>query len=255
MQAGPNHFADDSGNQSVPRRTLRTVGPLVLVGMGERRARADLRAVLSQHGMRVLESDSGSDTLSLATSYNPDLILLGLQLPDCDAVHLTTTLRTWTVAPILIVSGPCEESERIAVLDAGANVALTKPFGTSELLARIRVWMRHTQRSQRAVLSSTLDVGPMRIDFDRRLAFLDGRHVRLTPMQYRLFATMMRNAGKVMTREQILVAVWGPGYTREKQYLRVYMGQLRRKFEIDAAEPRYFVTERHVGYRLRTECL
>ena len=117
--------------------------------------------------------------------------------------------------------------------------------------SRIRVWLRHTQRAAADSLSSVLDVGPLQIDFDRRLAFVSGREVRLTPTQYKLFATLMRNAGKVMTHEQILFGVWGPAYTRETQYLRVYMGQLRQKFEEEPARPRYFLTEPGVGYRLR----
>jgi two-component system KDP operon response regulator KdpE len=153
----------------------------------------------------------------------------------------------------LILSARDEESEKVAALDAGANDYLTKPFRTAELLARIRVWLRHTQRASADALGSVLEVGDLRIDFAKRLAFVGGQEVSLTPTQYKLFATLMRNAGRVLTHEQILFSVWGPAYTKETQYLRVYMGKLRQKFEVDPARPRYFVTELGVGYRLRAD--
>src|SRR5580704_17929331 len=201
----------------------------------------------------VLVAQTGSETLVQASGHNPDLVVLDYVLPDMDGIQVTTKLREWTAAPILILSARDEESEKVAALDAGANDYLTKPFRTAELLARIRVWLRHTQRASVDTLSSVLDVGELRIDFGRRLAFVAEREVRLTPTQYELFAALMRNAGKVLTHEQILFTVWRPAYTKETQYLRVYMGKLRQKFEKDPARPRYFVTESGVGYRLRTE--
>ncbi len=227
--------------------------PLVLLVEDDRRMRKYLRETLADQRLRVVETETGAEALAQASSHNPDLVVLDFSLPDLDGVQVTTRLRDWSAVPILIVSARDEQAEKVAVLDAGANDYLTKPFATSELLARIRVWLRHTQRAHVASLSSTLDVGPLRIDFDRRLAFVGGREVRLTPTQYKLFATMMRNAGKVLTHEQILFAVWGPAYTRETQYLRVYMGQLRQKFEDDSARPRYFITEPSIGYRLRED--
>ncbi len=229
------------------------VTPLVLLVEDDRRMRKFLRQTLAEQRLRVVETETGAEALTQASSHNPDLVVLDFSLPDLDGVQVTTRLREWTAVPILIVSARDEPSEKIAVLDAGANDYLTKPFATGELLARIRVWLRQTQRAHAASLGSQLDVGPLRIDFDKRLAFVDEREVRLTPTQYKLFATMMRNAGKVLTHEQILFAVWGPAYTRETQYLRVYMGQLRQKFEYDSARPRYFITEPSVGYRLRAD--
>jgi two-component system KDP operon response regulator KdpE len=227
--------------------------PLVLLVEDDRRMRKYLRATLSDQQLRVVETETGSEALVQAAAHNPDLVVLDFALPDIDAIQVTKRLREWTVAPILILSARDEEQEKVAALDAGANDFLTKPFATGELLARIRVWLRHTQRAAADSLNSVLDVGPLRIDFGRRLAFVGGREVRLTPTQYKLFATMMRNAGKVMTHEQILFTVWGPAYTRETQYLRVYMGHLRQKFEEDPARPRYFITEPGVGYRLRID--
>ena len=227
--------------------------PLVLLVEDDRRMRKYLRATLGDHRLRVVETETGAEALTQAAAHNPDLILMDYGLPDIDGVQVTAKLRTWTAAPILILSVRDEEHDKILALDAGANDFLTKPFSTGELLARIRVWLRHTQKASADALSSVLDVGPLRIDFARRLAFMGTREVRLTPTQYKLFATLMRNAGKVMTHEQILFAVWGPAYTRETQYLRVYMGHLRQKFEEDPARSRYFLTEPGVGYRLRND--
>jgi two-component system, OmpR family, KDP operon response regulator KdpE len=227
------------------------LAPLVLLVEDDRRMRKYLRTTLADQQLRVIETETGGEALAQAAAHNPELVLLDYGLPDIDGIQVTTKLRQWTAAPILILSVRDDEHDKIAALDAGANDFLIKPFGTGELLARIRVWLRHTQRAAADSLSSVLDVGPLQIDFGRRLAFVSGREVRLTPTQYKLFAMLMRNAGKVMTHEQILLGVWGPAYTRETQYLRVYMGQLRQKFEEEPARPRHFLTEPGVGYRLR----
>jgi two-component system KDP operon response regulator KdpE len=234
-----------------PPNATPVVMPLVLVVEDDRRMRKYLRTTLADQRFRVVDAESGSEGLIQASGHNPDLVILDFGLPDFDGIQVTTKLREWTAAPILMLSARDEEHDKVAALDAGANDYLTKPFGTGELLARIRVWLRHTQRASADSLGSTLEVGELRIDFGRRLAFVGDREVRLTPTQYKLFGTMMRNAGKVLTHEQILFSVWGPAYTKETQYLRVYMGQLRQKFEEDPARPRYLVTEPGVGYRLR----
>jgi two-component system KDP operon response regulator KdpE len=208
---------------------------------------------LADQRLRVVDAQTGAEALVQASGHNPDLIVLDFVLPDMDGIQVTTKLREWTAVPILILSARDEESEKVAALDAGANDYLTKPFRTAELLARIRVWLRHTQRASPESLSPVLEVGDLRIDFGMRLAFVGDQEVRLTPTQYKLFAALMRNAGKVLTHEQILFTVWGPAYTKETQYLRVYMGKLRQKFEKDPARPRYFVTESGIGYRLRVQ--
>jgi two-component system, OmpR family, KDP operon response regulator KdpE len=235
-----------------PEDGAASVMPLVLVVEDDRRMRKYLRATLADQRFRVVDAETGAEALVQAQGHNPDLILLDYGLPDIDGIHVTTKLREWTPAPILMISARDEEYDKVAALDAGANDYLTKPFGTGELLARIRVWLRQTQRATSDSLDSNLEVGTLRIDFSRRLAFVGEREVRLTPTQYKLFGTLMRNAGKVLTHEQILFTVWGPAYTKETQYLRVYMGQLRQKFEEDPARPRYLITEPGVGYRLRT---
>ena len=250
--SGPalEHDPPPGGAPSVP---TTAVSPLILVVEDDRQMRRYLRTTLTEQHLRVLETETGTEALAQASAHNPDLVLLDYGLPGVDGIQVTTKLRAWSAAPIVILSACGEEFEKIAALDAGANDYLTKPFGTAELLARIRVWLRHTQRAPGDSLSSVLDVGPLRIDFEKRLAYADGREVRLTPTQYKLFATMMRHAGKVLTHERILFTVWGPAYTRETQYLRVYMGQLRQKLEREPARPRHFVTEPGVGYRLRAD--
>jgi two-component system KDP operon response regulator KdpE len=212
-----------------------------------------LRSTLAERDLRVIEAQSDAEALAQAADHEPDLVLLDYEVPDVGGIGVTVKLRESTAAPILVLSARHEESEIVAVLDAGANDYLTKPFSTGELLARIQVWLRHTRSVSPEAHSATLEVGDLRIDFGRRLAFLRGVEVRLTPTQYKLFAAFMRNAGKVMTHEQILLSVWGPAYVRETQYLRVFMGRLRKRFEVDPARPRFFVMEPGVGYRLRVE--
>ena len=252
MNASPVTTTHDSEPPPPPEESTRPVMPLVLIVEDDARMRKYLRSTLADQRFRVVDAETGSQALVQAAGHNPDLVVLDFVLPDFDAVHITTKLREWTPAPILILSAHDEEHDKIAALDAGANDFLTKPFGTGELMARIRVWLRHTQRADSDSLESVLELGDLRIDFARRVASVRGREVRLTPTQYKLFGVMMRNAGKVMTHERLLIAVWGPAYSKETQYVRVYMGQLRQKFERDPTQPRYFLTEAGIGYRLRT---
>ncbi|MCL2448254.1 MAG: response regulator [Polyangiaceae bacterium] len=233
--------------------TRRPPMPVVLVAEDDARMRRYLRATLADQNFRVVDAETGAQALSQASGHNPDLVVLDFELPDFDAIAVTKRLREWTAAPIVVLSVHDAEREKIAVLDAGANDFLSKPFSTGELLARIRVWLRHTQRSEADPLESSLEVGNLRMDFEKRLVTVRGREVRLTPMQYKLLGVMMRHAGKVLTHEQILFMVWGPAYTKETQYLRVYMGKLRQKLEDEPARPRYFITEPGVGYRLRSD--
>jgi two-component system KDP operon response regulator KdpE len=244
---------NDSTIPEAPPGPPRSMMPLVLVVEDDSRMRNYLHSTLSDQRFRVLDAGTGSEGLILAAGHNPDLVVLDFALPDVNGVHVTTRLREWTPTPILILSAHDDARDKVAALDAGANDYLIKPFATSELLARIRVWLRHMQRAGADSLHSVLDVGVLRIDFERRLVFVSGREVRLTPTQYKLFGVMMRNAGKVLTHEQLLFMVWGPAYTKETQYLRVYMGKLRHKLEQDPARPRYFITEPGVGYRLRAD--
>jgi two-component system KDP operon response regulator KdpE len=225
--------------------------PLILIVDHDRRMRKYLQTVLTHQRFRVVEAETASEGVSEVTGHDPDLVLVGHGVPGLDGIHVTTRLRKWTVAPIMIVSARNEESEKIATLDAGANDYVTKPFRTGDILARIRVWLRATRPAPPKTVDSNVSVGPLRLDSERRRAFLGACEVSLTPTQYKLYELLMQNADKVLTHEQILFTVWGPGYTKDVQYLRVYMSQLRQKFESDPTRPLYFTAEKGIGYRLR----
>ncbi len=223
-------------------------GPLVLVIEDELPVRRFLRAALAGHGYRVVEAGGVREAEQLAPGHNPDVFLLDLGLPDGDGVELTRRIREWSRAPIIVISARGREEDKVDALDAGADDYLTKPFGVNELLARLRVALRHAQATpeQRQVL----EAGPLRIDLARREVAVAGREVHLTPTEYRVLALLAQHAGKVLTHRQILRDVWGPNAT-EAHYVRVQMAELRKKIEVDPARPRLLVTEPGVGYRLR----
>jgi two-component system KDP operon response regulator KdpE len=227
-----------------------SVQPVVLIVEDEQQMRRFLRTALSSRGFSVVEAASAREASSLASSHNPELILLDLGLPDGDGIALTRTLREWCAAPILVISARGREADKVTALDAGADDYLTKPFGVDELLARMRVALRHAQRSPNPAQES-LEFGPLKIDLSRREVQLEGSEVRLTPIEYRLLTLLAHNAGKVLTHRQILSQVWGPGHSEDTHYLRVFMAQLRRKIEANPAQPRWLITEPGVGYRLR----
>jgi two-component system KDP operon response regulator KdpE len=201
----------------------------------------------------LVEAVNGDEGLTRAASYNPDLVLLDLGLPDVDGLVVTKRLREWASAPIIVISARGQEEDKINALDAGADDYLTKPFGTGELLARIRVALRHAARTRQERSEPILTVGELSVDLDKRTVQLAGKEVHLTPIEYKLLATLLKNAGKVLTHRQLLKEVWGPGYVDNTQYLRVYMVQLRHKLELDATRPRYLLTEPGVGYRLKSD--
>jgi two-component system KDP operon response regulator KdpE len=225
-------------------------GPLVLVIEDEPQMRRFLRASLASHGYDLCEAATAAEAVALATSRVPELVLLDLGLPDGDGVDLTRRLREWSHVPIIVISARGREADKVAVLDAGADDYLTKPFGVSELLARMRVALRHVQQAA-GVQTPIIEIGPLRIDLARREVKRDGVDLHLTPIEYRLLALLAQNAGRVLTHSQILKEVWGPGHTDETHYLRVYMAQLRRKIEAEPARPRLLQTEPGVGYRMR----
>ncbi len=232
---------------------MTEVMPLLLIVEDDAQMRKFLRASLSSHGYRLVEANDGKEGLSQAAAYNPDLILLDLGLPDMDGLEVTKRLREWATAPIIVISARGQEDDKINALDAGADDYLTKPFGTGELMARIRVALRHAVRVGQERSEPVLSVGDLSIDLDKRTVHLAGAEVHLTPIEYKLLATLLKNAGKVLTHRQLLKEVWGPGYANNTQYLRVYMVQLRHKLEADAARPRYLVTEPGIGYRLKAD--
>jgi two-component system KDP operon response regulator KdpE len=221
---------------------------MVLVVEDEPSMQELLRIVLRGSGFGTLEATSGAEALAVAASDNPDLVLLDLGLPDSDGIEVTRRLREWMAAPILVISARWKEHDKVTVLDAGADDYLTKPFANTELLARMRVWLRQTARA--APPQAIIAVGNLRIDLDRRLVWAAGREVHLTPIEYALFATLMRNAGRIVTYGQLLETTWGPQCATKIHYLRVYMAQLRRKLEPEGGLSRYLLTEPGVGYRL-----
>jgi two-component system, OmpR family, KDP operon response regulator KdpE len=226
--------------------------PKILIIEDEQEIRRFLRASLAAHEYRFIEADSGQQGLMLAASQQPDLIVLDLWLPDMDGIDLIPRIREWSGLPIIILSARGQERDKIAALDAGADDYLTKPFGIGELLARIRVALRHTQRGGDAD-SPVFKVGQLVVDLSSRQIIVGGREVHLTPTEFRLLATLIRHAGKVVTHRHLLNEVWGPDSLDETHSLRVYMAKLRDKLEEDSARPRYLLTEAGVGYRLIEE--
>lgn len=210
-----------------------------------------LRTSLAAQGFEVHEADCGQRGLVEAGCRKPDLIILDLGLPDIDGVDLVKQIREWTQVPVIVLSARSAEQSKIDALDAGADDYLTKPFGLGELLARIRVALRHSAGNPDATQAGVFATGSLRVDLQNRLVEVDGREVRLTPIQYRLLAVLVKHAGKVLTHHQILKEVWGPSHIEDSHYLRIYMSQLRQKLEEEPAKPRYLLTESGVGYRLK----
>jgi two-component system, OmpR family, KDP operon response regulator KdpE len=228
---------------------MKPDGQAVLVVEDEPQMRRFLRASLTSHDYRVLEAASAGQGLALVTTQAPAIVLLDLGLPDGDGVEWTRALRGWSRIPVIVISARGKESDKVNALDAGADDYLTKPFGVNELLARIRVALRHAQSG--TVETPVLEVGPLVIDQLRHEVHVDGRKLRLTPIEFRILTLMARNAGRVLTHAQILREVWGEAHTQQTHYLRVYMAQLRRKLESDLSRPQLLRTEPGVGYRLR----
>ncbi|MBI5490377.1 MAG: response regulator [Deltaproteobacteria bacterium] len=226
-------------------------GPRVLIVEDEPEVRRFLRTALDVQGFRVVEAATAKEGLAAATTYNPEVILLDLGLPDGDGIEITRKVREWSRVPIIVISARGREDDKVGALDAGADDYLTKPFGVNELLARVRVALRHAVQSASPGGDPVLEIGTLRIDQSRREVRIGEREVKLTPIEYRLLVLLARNAGKVLTHRQILREVWGPPYVGEVQYLRVFMAQLRRKVEAEPARPRLLLTEQGVGYRLR----
>ena len=227
--------------------------PLVLVVEDELQVMRFLRATLPAHGYRMLEAANGAQALVEAQTRQPDVVLLDLGLPDLDGLEVTRRIREWSSVPIVVVSARGQERDKVQALDAGADDYLTKPFGTDELLARMRVALRHAARVAGGEGETVFEAWELRVDLASRLVHLRGEEVRLTRTEYRLLAALVQHAGKVLTHRQLLREVWGPGASNETHYLRVYMAQLRHKLEDDPARPRYLLTETGVGYRFRTE--
>jgi two-component system KDP operon response regulator KdpE len=223
-------------------------GQRVLVVDDETSIRRYLRAALSAQGFAVYEAANGQEAINGSVLYHPDLIILDLGLPDIDGVEVTRNLREWSQTPIIILSVREAENDKVAALDAGADDYLTKPFGTGELMARIRVALRRmSHRSDEPILQ----VDKLKMDLSRRMVTVDEDEISLTPTEYELLRLLLQNAGKVLTHHQLLRQVWGTAYESEMHILRVNISNLRRKIEPDPSRPRYLLTEPGVGYRIR----
>jgi len=225
--------------------------PLILIIEDEASLRRFLVPALANNDYQVLTAATGADGLAMAQSHNPDILLLDLGLPDLDGCEVIRSLRQWSRKPIIVISARNQEQDKVQALDLGADDYLTKPFGAEELLARIRVALRHA--TQTVADTQVLQFGGLRLDLERREVAMDGIPVRLTPLEYRLLEALAQRAGKVATHAQLLNEVWGPVGAGQTHYLRIYMGTLRRKIEPDATRPRYLLTEPSIGYRLNVD--
>jgi two-component system KDP operon response regulator KdpE len=225
--------------------------PLLLIVEDEASLRRFLVPILSTHGYQVLTAATASEGTAMARSHNPDLILLDLGLPDGDGLTVLRELRGWSRRPVIIISARSQEREKVRALDQGADDYLTKPFGAAELLARIRVALRHVV--QASAPEAVFHLDGLRVDLERREVSINDEPARLTPIEYRLLEALVRRAGKVATHQQLLTEVWGPGGEGQNHYLRIYMAQLRKKLEADPNRPRFFLTEPGVGYRMNSE--
>ena len=210
-----------------------------------------LRTGLSTQGFTVFEADTGKQGIVEAGVRKPDLVILDLGLPDMDGVEVIKAIRAWSTIPIIILSARSSEQHKIDALDAGADDYLTKPFGFGELLARIRVALRHAIRPMEHIQADIFVTANLKVDLHNRVVSIDEQEIHLTPIQYRLLVALVKQAGRVLTHQQILKEVWGPSYQENAHYLRIYMSQLRQKLEADPTQPKFLLTESGVGYRLK----
>ncbi len=224
--------------------------PLVLLVEDEPPMRKFLRATLDSNGYRLVEAGSVREGVMSASSHNPEIVLLDLGLPDEDGLVLIRRVREWSRVPILVISARGREADKVDALDAGADDYLTKPFGARELLARMRVALRHAIERDAGDGRSTLVIGPLVIDLGKREVTRSGERLHLSPIEYRLLAELARHSGMVLTQRQIMKEIWGPGALQQTHTLRVHVAQLRRKIEEDPARPKILLTEPGVGYRM-----
>jgi two-component system, OmpR family, KDP operon response regulator KdpE len=222
-------------------------GARILVVDDERQIRRMLRAALEGYGYSIGEASTGQEGLSQIAIFHPDLVVLDLGLPDLEGTEVIRRLREWTQTPVIILSVRDGEEDKIRALDAGADDYVTKPFSMGELLARIRVALRHVAKTGD---EPVLTINDLTLDLARRMVTARGAEVKLTPTEYEILKYLALKAGSVVTHGQLLRAVWGQHFQEQTQYLRVFIGQLRRKIEEDPSQPAYIVTEPGVGYRL-----
>jgi len=230
--------------------------PMILVIEDEEVISNFINAILNSNGYQVMSSKNGKEGLMMATSYSPDVILLDLGLPDIDGIEILRTLRTLSKIPIVVVSARGHEREKVEALDLGADDYIVKPFGTSELLARIRTALRHSANSMRLDLNGIdkITIGELELDYVKRLVLLNNEIIHLTPVEYKILVLLSRNAGKVLTHDFIMREIWGL-YAGDSHTLRVNMANIRRKIEHNPGEPKYILTEMGVGYRMVEEVI
>ncbi|OLN31839.1 response regulator [Desulfosporosinus metallidurans] len=226
---------------------MENKGPRILIIDDETQIRRFLRVTLTGHGYVVKDVGTGKEGLDVVAKFSPDLVVLDLGLPDIDGLDVVRQLREWSKVPVIILSVKEHETDKIAALDAGADDYVTKPFGMGELLARIRAAMRHIAGADE---QPVLQFDDLIIDLIHRRITVDDNEIKLTLTEYEIVKNLAINAGKVITHRALLRTVWGPSYENEVQYLRVYIGQIRRKLERDPSRPRHMITEPGVGYRL-----
>jgi two-component system, OmpR family, KDP operon response regulator KdpE len=227
--------------------------PVVVLIEDEPQIRRFLRATLTGQGYRLFEAGNGADGIVEVGSRQPDVIIVDLGLPDMDGIDVIRRVREWTDVPIIVLSARGQERDKVTALDAGADDYVSKPFSAGELLARIRVALRHRVGASHEADEAGFNVGDLHVDLLHRKVQVGDKDVHLTPIEYKLLTTLVRHAGKVVTHQQLLREVWGPSHTEQAHYVRVYMAHLRHKLEAEPARPRYLLTEAGVGYRLAAE--
>jgi two-component system KDP operon response regulator KdpE len=226
--------------------------PLILIVEDEPPIVRFLKASLEAHDYRLVVAETGAKALTLIHAQPPDLIVLDLGLPDMNGAEIIDSVRQWSQIPIIILSARDQERDKIDAFDRGADDYLTKPFGVGELLARLRVALRHRARIAPGTqgAEAVFQSGALRVDLEARRVMVGAAEVHLTPIEYRLLTTLIAHAGKVLTHRMMLREVWGPGHAEEVHQLRVHMANLRRKIEAEPAQPHHILTEQGVGYRL-----
>ncbi len=227
--------------------------PVAIVIEDEPQIRRFVRGALETEGWQVFEAATAQQGVIEAGTRKPDLLVLDLGLPDRDGLEVIRDVRGWSTVPIIVLSARTDELDKIAALDAGADDYLTKPFGVSELLARVRANLRRPRSSASEDAEKVFRFGDVEVDRLARVVRRSGVEVHLTPIEYRLLCVLIANVGRVLTHRQLLREVWGPSHAAQSHYLRIYMGHLRQKLEHDPAQPRHLLTETAVGYRLLRE--
>ncbi len=222
--------------------------PLILLIEDDQQTRRFLKTSLGHKGWRIIEAGDGKSGLAMLKNDKPDLVVLDLGLPDMDGISVTKRLRQLSDIPVLILSARSQEQNKIMALDAGADDYLTKPFGAGELNSRLQALLRRINRGY--PVSEVFQTGQLKVDLATRKVFINNQEVNITPIEFRLLSILVRQAGLVATHRQMLTEIWGAEHINDQHYLRIYMGQLRHKLEINPARPRYLLTEIGVGYRL-----